>query len=67
MNLLTLPERVLEEQENKWLGQLRAEVMNLLADPLLHGLEVEPVIVAGEPAPEKSRTPCVNLRSISSL
>lgn len=52
MNLLTLPEHILEEQENKSLLQLRTEVTNLLADPLLAGLEVEPVIVAGEPAPE---------------
>lgn len=51
-NLLTLPERIFAEQENHWLLQLRTEVGNLLADPLFDGLEVEPVIVAGEPAPE---------------
>jgi nucleotide-binding universal stress UspA family protein len=51
-NLLTLPERVFSDQENHWLLQLRTEVRNLLADPLFDGLEVEPVIVAGEPAPE---------------
>ncbi len=51
-NLLTLPERVFAEQENHWLLQLRTEVRDLLADPLFDGLEVEPVIVAGEPAPE---------------
>jgi len=51
-NLLTLPEWVFAEQENHWLLQLRTEVRNLLADPLFDGLEVEPVIVAGEPAPE---------------
>ena len=55
MNLLTLPEHVLEEQENRWLVQLRSEVRNLLADPLFDGLEVEPVIVEGEPAPEIAR------------
>lgn len=55
LNLLTLPERVLEEQENGWLLQLRTEVRDLLADPLFAGLEVEPVIVAGEPAPEIAR------------
>ncbi len=54
-NLLTLPERVLEEQENVWLLQLRTELNDLLADPLFPGLEVEPVIVAGEPAPEIAR------------
>ena len=51
-NLLTLPERVFTDQENPWLLQLRTEVGNLLADPLFDGLEVEPVIVEGEPAPE---------------
>lgn len=55
LNLLTLPQRVLEEQENVWLLQLRTEVSDLLADSLFAGLEVEPVIVAGEPAPEIAR------------
>lgn len=54
-NILTLPERVLEEQENVWLMQLRTELSDLLVDPLFAGLEVEPVIVAGEPAPEIAR------------
>ena len=51
-NLLTLPEHILEEQDNKWLLELRTEVRALLADPLFNGLEVEPVIVEGEPATE---------------
>ncbi len=51
-NLMTLPERVLKDQDNQWLKQLRAEVKDLLIDPLFDGLEVEPVIVAGEPAHE---------------
>jgi nucleotide-binding universal stress UspA family protein len=51
-NLLTLPERILAEQDNHWLLQVRTQVRDLLADSLFHGLEVEPVIVAGEPAPE---------------
>jgi len=51
-NLLTLPEYIFEEHENKWLLQLRAEVRKLLADPMFDGLEVEPVIVEGEPAAE---------------
>lgn len=51
-NLLSLPERVFAEQENHWLLQLRTQVRELLADPLFDGLEVEPVIVAGEPASE---------------
>ncbi|MGI8837981.1 MAG: universal stress protein [Pyrinomonadaceae bacterium] len=51
-NLLTLPERVFEEEQNRWLLQVRTDVRNLLADPMFDGLEVEPVIVEGEPAPE---------------
>src|SRR6266849_4243135 len=51
-NLMTLPERVLQEQETNWLLQLRGEVKGLLSDPLLAGLEVEPVIVEGDPARE---------------
>src|SRR5438874_744013 len=51
-NLMTLPERVLEDQDSKWLMQLRWQVRDLLRDPLFDGLEVEPVIVEGEPAPE---------------
>ena len=48
-NLMTLPERVLEDQENSWLLQLRKQVHVLLTDPLFDGLEVEPVIVEGDP------------------
>jgi nucleotide-binding universal stress UspA family protein len=51
-NLMTLPERVLGEQETKWLLELRKGVQDLLNDPLLEGLEVDPVIVEGEPAHE---------------
>src|SRR5437762_11666447 len=51
-NLMTLPESVLEDQDSKWLMQLRWQVRDLLRDPLFDGLEVEPVIVEGEPAPE---------------
>src|SRR5713226_6836689 len=51
-NLMTLPAHVLEEQDTKWLLQLRNQVRDLLADPLFDGLEVEPVIVEGDPAPE---------------
>jgi nucleotide-binding universal stress UspA family protein len=51
-NLLTLPERVFEEPEKHWLQQLRAEVKGLMTDHLLDGLEVDPVIIEGEPAPE---------------
>jgi len=51
-NLMTLPERILEAQEKNWLLQLRGQVKELLDDPLFAGLEVDPVIVEGEPADE---------------
>ena len=51
-NLMTIPERLLENEETQWLGQLRGQVKDLLIDPLFDGLEVEPVIVEGEPAHE---------------
>jgi nucleotide-binding universal stress UspA family protein len=51
-NLMRLPERILQAQENHWLLQLQREVRELLDDPLVSGLEIEPVIVEGEPAAE---------------
>lgn len=54
-NFLTLPERIIAEQENQWLLQLRGEVRQLLSDPLFDGVEVEPVIVEGDPATEIAR------------
>src|SRR5215471_6445347 len=57
-NLMTLPERVLQEQENHWLLQLHRQVRELLTDPMFDGLEVEPVIVEGEPAHEIARAVC---------
>ncbi|MDT5122456.1 MAG: hypothetical protein QOC96_1938 [Acidobacteriota bacterium] len=54
-NLLTLPERVFDEQDKGWLQTLRAEVKDILADHLLDGLEVDPVIIEGEPATEIAR------------
>ncbi len=51
-NLMTLPERILQDQEKNWLLQLRGQVNELLTDPLFEGLEIEPVIVEGEPAGE---------------
>ncbi len=54
-NLLTLPERIFDEPDKRWLRQLRVDVRELLADPLLAGIEVEPIIVEGEPAPEIAR------------
>lgn len=54
-NLLTLPEYIFDEQENNWLLQLRAEVKELIADPLLDGIEVNPVFAEGDPATEVAR------------
>ena len=54
-NLLTLPERIFEEPDKRWLRQLRSEVGEILSDPLLAGIEVEPIIVEGEPAQEIAR------------
>lgn len=49
-NLMTLPERIFEDQNNNWLLQLRAQAKELLVDPLLKGVEAEPVFVEGDPA-----------------
>src|SRR6266850_3030209 len=54
-NLMTMPARLLEDEETQWLRQLRGQVKELLTDPLFAGLEVEPVIVEGEPAHEIAR------------
>lgn len=51
-NLMTMPADLLADKDTQWLGQLRAQVRELLTDPLFDGLEVEPVIVEGEPAHE---------------
>ena len=51
-NLMTMPEHVLQDADSEWLRQLRGQVAELLSDPLFDGLEVEPVIVKGEPAAE---------------
>lgn len=49
-NLMNMPEQLLKEP--LWLPQLRSQVQELLTDPLFDGLEVEPVLVEGEPARE---------------
>ena len=51
-NLMTLPERILRDQEKNWLLQLRSQVQDVLQDELCRGLQIEPVIVEGEPGPE---------------
>ena len=54
-NLLTLPEYIFEEQENNWLLELRSRAKELVADPLLDGVEVDPVFAEGDPATEIGR------------
>ena len=54
-NLMTLPNYIFEEQENSWLLELRSHGKALIADPLLHGVEVEAIFVDGEPATEIAR------------
>jgi nucleotide-binding universal stress UspA family protein len=54
-NLLTLPDRIFEDPDKRWLQQLRADVRDLLADHLLDGLEVESIIIEGDPAPAIAR------------
>jgi len=49
-NLMTLPERIFEDQDNNWLLQLRAQAKELLIDPLLRGVDAEPVFVEGDTA-----------------
>jgi nucleotide-binding universal stress UspA family protein len=51
-NFLTLPPRALDEPHNHWLKDLRRCVDDVLADPLLAGLEVETRITEGDPARE---------------
>lgn len=53
-NLLTEPEAI-GNNEERWMAQLRDDFRDVLADPLFKGLDVEPVVVAGEPATEIAR------------
>src|SRR6187402_3439428 len=66
-NLLTLPTYVFEEQQNIWLQELRAHAQDWLADPLLDGVEVEPVFVAGDPAKEIARVAFENQMDLITL
>lgn len=54
-NLLTLPTYVFEDQENQWLLELRAKAKELIGDPLLAGVEVDPVFVEGDRAEQIAR------------
>lgn len=51
-NLMTLADRNLGGEDSQWLRQIRTQIRDLISDPLLDGLEIEPVIVGGEPAHE---------------
>lgn len=51
-DLLANSEQTSDAQEDRWLSQLRHDFKDVLADPLFTGLDVKPVVVAGEPAPE---------------
>ena len=53
-NLLAQAEAA-DNNEERWVSQLRADLRDVLADPLLKGIDVDPVIVAGEPATEIAR------------
>lgn len=66
-NLLTLPAYVFEEQQNIWLQELRAHAQDWLADPLLNGVEVEPIFVVGEPAEEIARVAFENEMDLITL
>lgn len=47
--LLTLPRNELPDPQNEWLNQLRNGVEELLADPVVAGVPIQPVIVEGDP------------------
>ncbi len=51
-NLMTMSEHLLAGEDAQWIRQIRAQLKDLITDPLLQGLEVEPVVVEGEPAHE---------------
>lgn len=54
-NLVTMPEYVFEDHENNWLLQLRGQMKELLGDPLLKGVETEPIFLDGEPVTKISQ------------
>jgi nucleotide-binding universal stress UspA family protein len=54
-NLVTLPEYVFDDESNKWLLDVRSQVKTLLGDPLLEGVDAEPVLVDGDPADQIAR------------
>src|SRR4026208_1800089 len=54
-NLVTLPEYVFDDESNKWLLGVRSQVKTLLGDPLLQGVDAEPVLLDGDPATQIAR------------
>lgn len=54
-NLMTMPEYVFQDHTNNWLLQLRSQVKELLGDPLLRGVEAEPLFLEGDPAAQISK------------
>jgi nucleotide-binding universal stress UspA family protein len=49
-NLLTIADHELSKHDNQSLLQIKLRARELLKDALLDGLDVEPVVVEGEPA-----------------
>lgn len=54
-NLMTMPEYVFEGHDNNWLLELRSLAKELLHDPLLRGVEAEPLFLEGEPPAQIAR------------
>ena len=54
-NFLQASEREVESSDNRALGQIRADVKDLLGDPVLSGVDVYTEIVEGEPVSQISR------------
>ncbi len=54
-NFLSLPDSAFVDPSLKGFSQLRSDFQKLLTDPLLKGLDIKPVIVHGDPAPEIAR------------
>jgi nucleotide-binding universal stress UspA family protein len=54
-NLVTMPEYVFADHDNNWLLQLRAQAKELLTDPLLNGIEADPLFLEGDPAAQVAR------------
>src|SRR6185369_8429268 len=49
-DILQAPQDLFESNEERWLLQLRNELKDLLADPLLKGIDIDPYMVEGEPS-----------------